>query len=110
MEKPVKGDIVVLPFPFSDLTTTKKRPAFVATNLDGDDIILCQITSNARFDKYSIQLNTEHFDIGCLETNSIIRPNKIFTADKSIISYKIGSVKGSKVKEVEETLIRIFRE
>lgn len=110
MEKIMKGDIVVLPFPFSDLTTAKKRPAFVATSLAGNDIILCQITSSVRYDQYSIQLNAEHFDIGYLDASSIIRPNKLFTADKSIISYKVGSVKNSKIREVEEKLINIFRD
>ncbi|MDG6245112.1 MAG: hypothetical protein QCH31_12125 [Methanolobus sp.] len=39
-----KGSIVVLPFPFSDLTATKRRPALVIVDLNGDDYILCQIT------------------------------------------------------------------
>jgi len=110
MEKPVKGDVVVIPFPFSDLTTAKKRPALVATNLTGEDLILCQITSTARTDDYSIGLDKEHFKSGCLDSTSIIRPNKLFTADKSIISYKIGSIKGNKIKEVEETIVKIFTE
>jgi mRNA interferase MazF len=41
----IKGDVVVLPFPFSDLTGNKKRPALVVANLQGDDVILCLITS-----------------------------------------------------------------
>ncbi len=45
MEKFVKGDIVVVPFPFSNLTRAKRRPALVITPLAGDDVILCQITS-----------------------------------------------------------------
>jgi mRNA interferase MazF len=45
MERFVKGDIVVIPFPFSDLSGSKKRPALVLADLQGDDIILCQITS-----------------------------------------------------------------
>jgi len=43
----VKGDVVVLPFPFTDLSDRKKRPAFVVADLSGDDIIVCQITSKA---------------------------------------------------------------
>ena len=54
MERFVKGDVVVIPFPFSDLSASKKRPALVLASLEGDDLILCQITSEARFDKYSI--------------------------------------------------------
>ncbi len=41
----VKGDVVVVPFPFSDLTQAKRRPALVIATLAGDDLILCQITS-----------------------------------------------------------------
>ena len=41
----VKGDVIVVPFPFSDLTQAKRRPALVIATLAGDDLILCQITS-----------------------------------------------------------------
>jgi mRNA interferase MazF len=41
----IKGDVVVIPFPFSDLTQSKRRPALVIAELEGDDLILCQITS-----------------------------------------------------------------
>lgn len=46
----VKGDVVIIPFPFSDLSNSKKRPAFVVTDLAGDDIIVCQITSKSKSD------------------------------------------------------------
>ncbi len=45
MARFIKGGVVVVPFPFSDLTQTKRRPALVIAELEGDDIILCQITS-----------------------------------------------------------------
>jgi len=45
LERFVKGDVVVVPFPFSDLTGAKRRPALVLAELDGEDRILCQITS-----------------------------------------------------------------
>jgi hypothetical protein len=54
MEKFVKGYVVVIPFPFSDLSASKKRPALVVSNITGDDIILCQITSVVKSDEYSI--------------------------------------------------------
>ncbi|WP_242716914.1 hypothetical protein [Microcoleus vaginatus] len=41
----VKGDVVVVPFPFSDLTQAKRRPALILATLEGKDLILCQITS-----------------------------------------------------------------
>ncbi|UMZ74675.1 hypothetical protein ACONDI_02275 [Natranaerofaba carboxydovora] len=44
MERLIRGDVVVIPFPFSDLKNSKRRPALVLTELQGEDIILCQIT------------------------------------------------------------------
>ncbi len=98
-----------MPFPFSDLSKSKKRPALVAANLEGDDIILCQITSEARVDCYSIVLTKSDFKQGGLNLTSLVRPNRLFTADKSIILYKIGSLKDSKIKEVEKNIIKIFK-
>ena len=103
-----KGEIVVLPFPFSDLTSTKKRPALILATLIGDDIICCQITSEARYDKYSIVLNNDDLKEGNLHQTSMIRPNRLFTADKSIILTKIASLKDKKVNEVQEQLQLIF--
>ncbi|HDD70562.1 MAG TPA: type II toxin-antitoxin system PemK/MazF family toxin [Candidatus Woesearchaeota archaeon] len=110
MEELMKGDVVVLPFPFSDLTKSKKKPALVVATLQGDDLILCQITSEARRDDYSIILSKKDFMVGNLNLISMIRPNRLFTADKSIILYKIGSIKKPKIKEVENEIIRIFTE
>ena len=109
MEKFVKGDVIVLPFPFSDLSSTKKRPALVVADLPGDDVILAQITSAERFDEYAISLNIEDFKAGGLPHPSKIRPNKLFTVDRSIISYKIGSLKENKIRDVEGMLVKIFR-
>lgn len=103
-----KGDVVVLPFPFSDLSSSKKRPALVVTNLKGEDLILLQITSNKKFDSYSINLTDNDFSQGKINIDSKIRPNKIFTADKSIILYKIGTININKQKEVLEKLFYIF--
>lgn len=109
MEKFVKGSVVVLPFPFSDLSSSKKRPALIVADLIGDDIILCQITSESRVDNYSLILSENEFVEGNLKQISMIRPNRLFTADKSIISYKVGFLKENKIKEVENKLIEIFK-
>ncbi len=108
MEIPVKGDIVVIPFPFSDLSASKKRPALVVANLTGDDLILSQITSSAKNDQYSILLAKNDFNAGNLKVESRIRPNRLFTADKSIVKYRAGTLKKEKIKEVEQKLVSIF--
>lgn len=53
----------------------------------GDDVILCQITSQARTDAYSVALEQSDFASGVLNQSSRIRPNRLFTADEAIIAY-----------------------
>jgi|SRR3989344_628707 len=108
MEEIIKGDVVVIPFPFSDLTSAKRRPALVVANLAGDDYILAQITTVVRSDEYAIPLGMRDFRKGNLPQPSIIRPNKLFTADKSLIAYRAGNIKEEKIKEVEQALVKIF--
>lgn len=110
MEKSIKGDIVVVPFPFSDLTQAKKRPALVIAGLKGDDVILCQITSQWIKDEYAIPIDENDFAEGTLKQRSHIRPNRIFTADRSIILYKAGRLKQNKIDVVVETIIDILRQ
>lgn len=108
MERFVKGDIVVIPFPFSDLSGSKKRPALVLADLQGDDIILCQITSQQVKDKYAIPVKNSDFKTGKLTAPSNIRPNRIFTADKNIIIKKAASLDGPAVNAVIQKIIDII--
>jgi mRNA interferase MazF len=106
----VKGDVVVVPFPFSDLTQAKRRPALVIAQLEGDDVILCQITSRTVKDSYSVSLEDLDFETGNLKQSSNIRPNRIFTADTHIILYKVGTLKISKRSEVIYKIIEIIQQ
>ena len=108
MERLVKGDVVVIPFPFSYLSSSKKRPAVIVADLTGDDYIVAQITSVSRYDDYAITLESKYFTSGGLPQNSKIRPNKLFTADKSLISYKAGTLHSKKIKQIEQSLVTIF--
>ena len=109
MARFIKGDVVVVPFPFSDLTQIKRRPALVVANLLGDDLILCQITSQNIKDSYAIAISNNDFSSGGLNQNSNIRPNRIFTADSKIIIYKVGQLKIEKLTEVISKIINIFQ-
>ena len=109
MERFVKGDVVVTPFPFSDLKSSVKRPALIITNLKGDDSILCQITSKKHPDPYQIILNQKDFSEGNLNINSFIKPSILFTLRNSIIIYKIGKINKNKIKEVEDKICHIIR-
>ncbi|KJR43818.1 growth inhibitor [Candidatus Magnetoovum chiemensis] len=105
----VKGDIVVVPFPFSDLSNSKRRPALVIAILNGDDLILCQITSQKTRDSYAIQISDSDFEGRTLNQISNVRPNRIFTASRSIILYRICSLKPDKTKEIIEKIIEILK-
>jgi mRNA interferase MazF len=84
MAELVKGQVVIIPFPFSDLSGSKRRPAFVVATMPGSDIILWQITSKAKHDSYAVAIENSDFTSGSLPLASYIRPNKLFTADKNI--------------------------
>ena len=105
----VKGDIVVIPFPFSDLSGSKKRPALVIKDLIGEDIVLCQITSKSIKDTYALSINETEFKDGSLPVPSNIRPNRIFTADKKIIIKRVASVSDSLCETVINKIIDIIK-
>jgi mRNA interferase MazF len=105
----VKGDVVVIPFPFSDLSGTKRRPALVLADLSGDDILLCQITSQSPNESFAISLKTSGFISGSLPVNSFIRPTRIFTADKNIIIRKVGSISSGLMDDVVNRIIAILK-
>jgi mRNA interferase MazF len=104
----VKGDIVIIPFPFTDLSGNKKRPAFVVADLSGDDIIVCQITSKSKSDSFALFLGAHDFVSGGLPIDSFIRPNKIFTADKNIILSVAGHLSENKIRNTLNAIITII--
>lgn len=79
MERFVAGDIVVVSFPFTDMSAMRKRPALVISNIQGDDVIICEITSKIRSDLYVVLLENKDLLVGKLKVNSIIRTNRILT-------------------------------
>ena len=109
MARIIKGDVVVIPFPFSDLSQSKRRPALVIAPLEGNDVILCQITSKTIKDTYAISIDDTDFASGGLRQSGNIRPNRLFTADSHIILYKVGSIKQEKFSQVIEKVVQIIR-
>ena len=98
----------VLPFPQTNLQTGKRRPALVVADLPGDDLILCQITSQARSDGFSIPLLLDDFERGRLAKDSFIRPNRLFTVEQSVILYAAAKVKEVKIKAVRARVRELF--
>ena len=108
MGKPVAGEVVVLPFPQTDLRAGKRRPALVVADLIGDDLILCQITSQSRRDGFSVPLTSADFERGHLNVDSFIRTSRLFTVEQSVILYSAATIKASKLGEVRAKIRNLF--
>lgn len=107
MEKPMKGQVVVVPFPFSDLSGAKRRPALVIADWGGEDIVLCQITSKTKQDGIAIVLDEIDFETGRLPVASNIRPNKIFTAERTTIVDIAGKITDAKYDTVVDAVLKL---
>ena len=85
MVAPTAGEIVVIPFPFSDLTQSKVRPALFLAVAGRGDYVLCQITSQPYGDPLALKIDDQDFASGGLHVESFVRPEKLFTADANLI-------------------------
>ena len=85
MVTPSVGSVVLVRFPFSDLSATKLRPAVVLAGVGRDDWILSQVTSNPYSDTGAVELGDSDFVSGSLQRTSYARPGKLFSANSSII-------------------------
>src|SRR5215203_106932 len=108
MVVPSAGDVVVLPFPFSDLSENKVRPAVVLARANKIDWILCQITSNPYGDAQAIVIAQTDFETGMLRLQSYARPAKLFTANEGLIISVEGTLKPEKLNEIRSAIINIL--
>ena len=77
MVAPTAGEIVVIPFPFSDLTQSKVRPALCLAVAGRGDYVLCQITSQPYGDPLALKIDDQDFASGGLHVESFVRPGKL---------------------------------
>jgi mRNA interferase MazF len=109
MERPVIGSIIVVNFPFSDLTKSKLRPAIVLAEVDRDDWIFCQVTSKPYSDPFAIEIDTHSFMNGKLPKISYVRPGKIFTGNISLITKIIGQLNFLTISKISNASIDFFQ-
>lgn len=102
------GTIVLVTFPFSNLKDKKVRPALVLATVEFDNLILCQITSNPYSSKTAIRINPSDFAKGSLPVVSFVRPDKLFTADASIIKNPVGELTPKTKNIVLKSVRRLF--
>jgi len=97
-------EIVLVPFPYSDLSSFKRRPVLIISNntynANFPDILVAVITSNLFKDKYSVSLINDDLEMGLLPEPSIIKCHKLFTIEQSQILKRFSILNEEKFDEV----------
>lgn len=103
--------IILIPFPYTDLSGSKKRPALVISSNEfnnmNDDVICCLITSNLQDRQYAINITTKDMENGYLEFESKIKPYRLFTVNKKLIYKLLCKLDISKSRFVNENNLAI---
>ncbi len=105
-----QGDIVMIPFPFTDLSSAKVRPALVVSNqsMSGKNIFVCGITSQ-KSQKKAIPLINSDLIKGALPTESFVAIDYLATIKKTLIQYKVAELKPAIIKKVIDHLIKLVK-
>ncbi|MDO8844105.1 MAG: MazF family transcriptional regulator [Methylicorpusculum sp.] len=101
--------VTLLPFPFSDLSASKLRPALVLAEAGKGDWVLCQITSNPYADVGAVALTDADFVEGGLQRVSYARPGKLFTANETLFQRTAGTLSRDKHAEVVKVIVELLR-
>ena len=109
MVTPAAGSVVLVPFPFSDLSNSKLRPAVVLADAGRGDWILCQVTSNAYGDAYSVTLHDSSLASGSLRATSHARPGRLFTASRDLLVAEVGRLKADALRQVIDAVVAMLR-
>jgi mRNA interferase MazF len=108
-----RGDIVLVPFPFTDLTGQKRRPALVVSpdDFDPEDLVVCAITSRVggRLPRWDLPLSAEDLVDGLLPRPSVIKAGKLFTIHQRLIVGRFSTVRPEKLADVLSLLRRLFQ-
>ena len=102
------GVVVLVRFPFSDLSSSKLRPALVLASAGGSDWVLCQVTSNPYGDPKARPLEAASFVEGGLPRQSFARPGKLFTANESIVVRRAGELNPEALRGILDAVVRLL--
>ena len=103
-----RGTVVLVRFPFSDLSASKLRPAVVLADVGRGDYVLVQVTSNPYGDSMAVELMDDSFESGSLHRISYARPGKLFTANESLIERSLGELSIATVEKLTSAIARIL--
>jgi mRNA interferase MazF len=101
--------VVIVPFPFSDLSQTKVRPAICLADAQRGDWVLCQITTSPYGDPSAISLNGSDFESGGLLSQSYARPAKLFTAHERRFIRVVGKLTDVAFQRIIDGVLAVFR-
>jgi mRNA interferase MazF len=111
MARFVSGEVVVVPFPFTDLTSLKVRPALVLCSLTRGDVILCQITSQSAGHPEALPILAADFiPGGTLPRDSFALPHRVVTAHESCIQRSVGRLSSVKLNQIRERVCAVIRQ
>ncbi|WP_310488301.1 type II toxin-antitoxin system PemK/MazF family toxin [Chamaesiphon sp. VAR_69_metabat_338] len=108
-----KGDVVLVPFPFTDLSQTKLRPAIVLyVQPEGEDVTLCFISTQnldrVNRDEFIIDLSHPEFAQTGLKSTSKVRVSRIVTLEQRLIKRKLGSLGLQLIENIDSILVDIL--
>jgi len=109
MGTPAAGSVILVPFPFSDLSQSKRRPAVVLAAAERGDWILCQVTSKAYADARAVELADADFELGSLRLISYARPAKLFTAHERIFLSEVGVLRAESLKKITDQVVSVIQ-
>jgi len=104
-----RGQVITLPFPYSDLSAQKLRPALLLADAGRGDWVLCQITSNSNADKNAVMLTDNDFLEGGLQRISYAKTSKLFTAHESIFRRNVGTVSQHTFDKIIQTAVDLLQ-
>jgi len=108
-------DIVLVPIPFTDLTSIKKRPVVVISgkeyNSKSDDVVVAAITSNTAYQsEYTILIDSANLSYGIIPKQSIIRCDKIYTISRDIIIKNFGVINSETFNDLRLKIDKLLSE
>jgi mRNA interferase MazF len=109
MERFAIGEVVIIAFPYSDLSAFKRRPALIIGKAEYDNLIVCQITSKSSMSKLAVPIKRNDFSKGNLPVDSFARPDKLFTLDSSIVQTHIGFLGKEKLESIRKETRQLLK-
>ena len=108
---PKQGDILLIPIPFTDLSSQKRRPVIVISNdqysRKTNDIIVVAMTSNRQVTDYSLSITSSDLVEGALNRPGKIRVDKIYTLSQTIVAKTFGQVDDKTLSRIRRRLVNL---